>query len=227
MDFAVKKDDMYMYKRILLLLSSFLLCSLYVFGAGADTAYPVLEKMFSEMQIPKSTVYTVTDQDMAAMLDKSVELDINLFELLDCIYRYLAPNHKRFEISGTVLRNAQTTYSYGDPIETLLPIEKMEKIQVGACFTQEQKPLDMWLREPYSVFIKVATAVYDTRCGFGKLEPLNFLEPYGMQVKKWNIIKNIRKFQLFEPGRSAVYAEGFFRPKRWWVDSVTRIQSES
>ena len=97
-----------MYKRILLLLSSFLLCSLYVFGAGADTAYPVLEKMFSEMQIPKSTVYTVTDQDMAAMLDKSVELDINLFELLDCIYRYLAPNHKRFEISGTVLRNAQT-----------------------------------------------------------------------------------------------------------------------
>ena len=178
------------------------------------------------MQIPEKKLYIVSDQDMATMLDKSVELDINLFELLDCIYRYLAPNHKRFEISGTVLRNAQTTYSYGDPIETLLPIEKMEKIQVGACLTQEQKPLDMWLSEPYSVFIKVATAVYDTRCGFGKLEPLNFLQPYGMQVKKWNIVKPIRKFHLFEPGRSAVYAEGFFRPKRWWVDSVTRIQSE-
>lgn len=215
-----------MHKRVLLPIAFCFLFSLYSFGKGADAAYPTLEKMFSEMQIPENKLYIVSDQDMATMLDKSVELDINLFELLDCIYRYLAPNHKRFEISGTVLREAQTTYSYGDPIETLLPIEKMEKIQVGACFTQEQKPLDMWLSEPYSVFIKVATAVYDTRCGFGKLEPLNFLEPYGMQVKKWNIVKNIRKFYLFEPGRSAVYAEGFFRPKRWWVDSVTRIQSE-
>ena len=215
-----------MHKRVLLPIAFCFLFSLYSFGKGADAAYPILEKMFSEMQIPENRLYIVSEQDMATMLDKSVELDINLFELLDCIYRYLAPNHKRFEISGTVLREAQTTYSYGDPIETLLPIEKMEKIQVGACFTQEQKPLDMWLSEPYSVFIKVATAVYDTRCGFGKLEPLNFLEPYGMQVKKWNIVKNIRKFYLFEPGRSAVYAEGFFRPKRWWVDSVTRIQSE-
>ena len=215
-----------MHKRVLLPIAFCFLFSLYSFGKGADAAYPILEKMFSEMQIPENKLYIVSEQDMATMLDKSVELDINLFELLDCIYRYLAPNHKRFEISGTVLREAQTTYSYGDPIETLLPIEKMEKIQVGACFIQEQKPLDMWLSEPYSVFIKVATAVYDTRCGFGKLEPLNFLEPYGMQVKKWNIVKNIRKFYLFEPGRSAVYAEGFFRPKRWWVDSVTRIQSE-
>ena len=215
-----------MHKRVLLPIAFCFLFSLYSFGKGADAAYPILEKMFSEMQIPENKLYIVSDQDMATMLDKSVELDINLFELLDCIYRYLAPNHKRFEISGTVLRNAQTTYSYGDPIETLLPIEKMEKIQVGACLTQEQKPLDMWLSEPYSVFIKVATAVYDTRCGFGKLEPLNFLQPYGMQVKKWNIVKPIRKFHLFEPGRSAVYAEGFFRPKRWWVDSVTRIQSE-
>lgn len=215
-----------MHKRVLLPIAFCFLFSLYTFGEGADAAYPILEKMFSEMQIPENKLYIVSDQDMATMLDKSVELDINLFELLDCIYRYLAPNHKRFEISGTVLRNAQTTYSYGDPIETLLPIEKMEKIQVGACLTQEQKPLDMWLSEPYSVFIKVATAVYDTRCGFGKLEPLNFLQPYGMQVKKWNIVKPIRKFHLFEPGRSAVYAEGFFRPKRWWVDSVTRIQSE-
>ena len=215
-----------MHKRVLLPIAFCFLFSLYTFGEGADAAYPILEKMFSEMQIPENKLYIVSEQDMATMLDKSVELDINLFELLDCIYRYLAPNHKRFEISGTVLRNAQTTYSYGDPIETLLPIEKMEKIQVGACLTQEQKPLDMWLSEPYSVFIKVATAVYDTRCGFGKLEPLNFLQPYGMQVKKWNIVKPIRKFHLFEPGRSAVYAEGFFRPKRWWVDSVTRIQSE-
>lgn len=215
-----------MYKRVLLLVSFWCLFSLQIFGEGVDAAYPILEKMFSEMQIPKDVLYTVSDQDMATMLDKSVELNINLFELLDCIYRYLAQNNKRIEISGTVLRNAQTTYSYGDPIETLLPIEKMEKIQVGTCFTQEQKPMDMWLESPYSVYIKIATAVYDTRCGFGKIESHNFLEPYGMQVKKWNIVKNIRKFQLFEPGRSAVYAEGFFRPKTWWVDSVTKIQSE-
>ena len=215
-----------MHKKVLLPVAFCLLFSLYTFGEGADASYPVLAEMFSEMHIPEDTVYAVSDQNMALMLEKSVELDINLLELMDCMYRYLAPNNRRVEISGSVIRNAQSSFNYGDPIEYLLPIEKLEKMQLGACFTEDQKPLDMWLESEYSVYIKIATAVYDTRCGFAKIEPLNFLEPYGMQVKKWNIVKPIQKFQLFEPGRGAVYAVGFFRPKTWYLDSVTRIQTE-
>lgn len=215
-----------MYRRVLLPVIVCLLLPIHtVFGAGADAAYPILEKVFSEMQIPEDTLYTVSDQDMTVLLDKSVELDINLLELMDCMYRYLAPNRKRIEISGSIIRKSQTSFSYGDPLETLLPLEKLEKLEIGACFISEQKPLDMWLESEYSVSIKIATAVYDTRCGFAKIEPLNFLQPYGMQVKKWNIIKPIRKFELYAPGLGAVYAVGFFRPKRWYVDSVTRIQS--
>ena len=229
MDIAIKsvqRGCYLMHKRVLLPVAFYLLFLLNTaFGEGADAAYPVLAKVFSELQIPENEVYIVNDQYWTVMLDKSVELDINLLELLDCMYRYLAPNQKRIEISGSVIRNAQTSFSYGDPLETLLPIEKLEKLQIGACFTSDQKPLDMWLDASYSVYIKIATAIYDTKCGFGKLEPLNFLEPYGMQVKKWNIIKPVRKFELYAPGLGAVYAVGFFRPKRWYVDSVTKIQS--
>ena len=210
-------------KKNLFIIAAIFLFSIYSFGMGADAAYPILEKMFAEMPIPEYTVYTVSDQDMTVILNKAADLDINLFELLDCIYRYLAPNKKRLEISGTVLRNAQTLFSYGDPIEYLLPIEKLIKIQVGACFTKEQKALDMQLVSSYSTYIKIATALYDTQCGFAKLEPLNFLEPYGMHVKKWNIEKPIRKIQLYAPGQGAIYAVGFFRPKKYYLDSVTRL----
>lgn len=212
-----------MHKKDILSVFILFLFSLYCFGEGADAAYPTLEKLFIEMQIPEQSVYTVTDRDMATMLDKSVELDINLFELLDCMYRYLAPQNKRFEISGTVLRNAQRSFSYGDPIESLLPIKNLITLQIGACFTKEQKPLDMKLNASYSTYVKVATAIYDTECGFGKLVPFNFLEPYGMHIKKWGIVKSLNKIYLYGPGTAAMYADGLSRPKRWYVDSVTRI----
>lgn len=217
---------MIIYKKILLLFPVFFFLLMHTFAIGADEAYPIFEKLFTELPMQEQSVYIVSDRDMEVMLDKTVELDMNLFELLDCMYRYLAPRNKRLEISGTVIRNAQASFSYGDPIEYLLPIEKLIKVQVGACFTAEQKPVDMRLYSEYSTYIKIATAVYDTQCGFEKVEPHSFLQPYGMRIKKWNIVKPVQKLHLFEPGRGAIYAKGFFKPKTWYLDSVTRIVQE-
>lgn len=217
-----------MHKKLLPVLYLLIFSSVHLVGMSADEAYPVIEKIISTMPMRKNSIYYVNNEDIQLILGAAAETSINLFELIDCMYRYLAMNNKRLEISGILFRNARTLFSYGGyPVEQLLPIDNLVSVQVGACFNQNQNPLEMELDAPYSVYIEIATAVYDTRCGFTQLQPFNFLESYGMYIKKWNITKQIRKIHLYEPGFGAVYAQGFFKPKKWELRAISRIPSQS
>ena len=217
-----------MYKKLLLILSLVIFSSLYVVGMSADEAYPAIEEIVSALPMQENIVYHTNDDDIQQILGAAADTGINLFELIDCMYRYLAPNNKRLEISGTSLRSARVSFTYGGyPIEQLLPIDTIVSVQVGACFTKTQNPLDMELEAPYSVYVEIATAAYDAKCGFTKVQPLNFLESYGMYIKKWNITKQIRKIHLYEPGFGAVYVSGFFKPKKWAFGAISRISSQS
>lgn len=217
-----------MHKKLLLVLSFFIFSSLYVVGMSADEAYPAIEEIVSALPMQENIVYHTNDDDVQQILGAAADTGINLFELIDCMYRYLAPNNKRLEISGTSLRSARVSFTYGGyPIEQLLPIDTIVSVQVGACFTKTQNPLEMELEAPYSVYVEIATAAYDAKCGFTKVQPLNFLESYGMYIKKWNITKQIRKIHLYEPGFGAVYVSGFFKPKKWAFGAISRISSQS
>lgn len=217
-----------MHKKLLPVLYFLIFSSLHVVGMSADEAYPIIEKTVLALPMRENSVYYVNDDDVKGILGTASDIGINLFELIDCMYRYLAPNNKRLEISGETLRNARASFSYGGyPVEQLLPIDTIVSVQVGACFTKNQNPLEMELEAPYSVYIEIATAAYDTRCGFTKMQPLNFLESYGMYIKKWNITKQIRKIHLYESGFGAVYAQGFFKPKKWAFAPISRILPQS
>ena len=217
-----------MHKKLLLVLSFFIFSSLYVVGMSADEAYPAIEEIVSALPMQENIVYHTNDDDVQQILGAAADTGINLFELIDCMYRYLASNNKRLEISGTSLRSARVSFTYGGyPIEQLLPIDTIVSVQVGACFTKTQNPLEMELEAPYSVYVEIATAAYDAKCGFTKVQPLNFLESYGMYIKKWNITKQIRKIHLYEHGFGAVYVHGFFKPKKWAFGAISRISSQS
>ena len=217
-----------MHKKLLLILSLVIFSSLYVVGMSADEAYPAIEEIVSALPMQENVVYHTNDDDIQQILGAAADTGINLFELIDCMYRYLAPNNKRLEISGTSLRSARVSFTYGGyPIEQLLPIDTIVSVQVGACFTKTQNPLEMELEAPYSVYVEIATAAYDAKCGFTKVQPLNFLESYGMYIKKWNITKQIRKIHLYEPGFGAVYVSGFFKPKKWAFGAISRVSSQS
>ena len=216
-----------MYKKILLLM--FLILSVKLFGMTADEAYPEIEQIFASIPASPGTLYTVTDQDMAVILNKASDLQINLFGLIDCVYRYAKPLKKRIVLLGTTLQKAQKTFNYGGyPMDVLLPIERIVKIEIGASLKTGQNPLDITLNEPYSVYIEVATAIYDIHCGFTKMEPQTFLESYGMYMKKWNITKPIWKIYLGPANLGSVYAEGFaFISKKFEFNSISRLEPEA
>jgi len=212
-----------MYKKVALLV--FLLLASRLFGMTADEAYPEIEPTLASIPAESGTLYTVTDQDMTVILNKASDVQINLFGLLDCVYRYAKLSKKRVEILGITLQKAQSIFNYGGyPIDVLLPIERIIKIEVGAPLKAGQNPLDITLNEPYSVYIEVATAIYDVHCGFTKMEPQTFLESYGMYMKKWNITKPIWKIYLGPDNLGSVYVQGFsFISKKFVFNSVNRI----
>ena len=212
-----------MYKKVALLV--FLLLANRLFGMTADEAYPEIEPTLASIPAESGTLYTVTDQDMTVILNKASDVQINLFGLLDCVYRYAKLSKKRVEILGITLQKAQNIFNYGGyPIDVLLPIERIIKIEVGAPLKAGQNPLDITLNEPYSVYIEVATAIYDVHCGFTKMEPQTFLESYGMYMKKWNITKPIWKIYLGPDNLGSVYVQGFsFISKKFVFNSVSRI----
>lgn len=212
-----------MYKKVALLV--FLLLASRLFGMTADEAYPEIEPTLASIPAESGTLYTVTDQDMTVILNKASDVQINLFGLLDCVYRYAKLSKKRVEILGITLQKAQSIFNYGGyPIDVLLPIERIIKIEIGAPLKAGQNPLDITLNEPYSVYIEVATAIYDVHCGFTKMEPQTFLESYGMYMKKWNITKPIWKIYLGPDNLGSVYVQGFsFISKKFVFNSVNRI----
>ena len=212
-----------MYKKVALLV--FLLLASRLFGMTADEAYPEIEPTLASIPAESGTLYTVTDQDMTVILNKASDVQINLFGLLDCVYRYAKLSKKRVEILGITLQKAQSIFNYGGyPIDVLLPIERIIKIEVGAPLKAGQNPLDITLNEPYSVYIEVATAIYDVHCGFTKMEPQTFLESYGMYMKKWNITKPKWKIYLGPDNLGSVYVQGFsFISKKFVFNSVNHI----
>ena len=117
-----------MYKKVALLV--FLLLASRLFGMTADEAYPEIEPTLASIPAESGTLYTVTDQDMTVILNKASDVQINLFGLLDCVYRYAKLSKKRVEILGITLQKAQSIFNYGGyPIDVLLPIERIIKIK--------------------------------------------------------------------------------------------------
>lgn len=197
------------------------------FGIGSDNAAPIIKELLESLPMEKNKIYVFTDSETEKLIAKAADIKINIFELLDCIYRYLAQNSFRAEIKGSSLQRLLEKFDFGkDRIPALLPIAKIEKMQTGAVFEENQHALDMYLKEPYEKYIEIGIAMYKTRFGFKKIEPNLFSQSFGMQVKKFGIKKAIEKIHLYENGKGAIYAKGFIKPKRWNLWLITRIEIE-
>lgn len=206
-------------------LSAAIAAPVHEFGIGSDAAAPLIKQLLEKIPIKENETYILSDEDTEKLISKAADIEINIFELLDCTYRYLSENNFRIEIKGSSLQRLMQDFDFGrDRIPAILPITQMEKMQTGAVFEKDQHALDMYLTEPYEKYIEIGLAMYKTKCGFTKIEPNLFSKSFGMKVKKFGLKKDIEKIHLYENGKGAIYAKGFFRPKRWNLWLITRIE---
>lgn len=189
---------------------------------GADRAFPAIASFLDNMALESGITHTLTENEVSLLIDQAARSGINVFEMLDCLYRYLAPRKLRIIVMGHQLAGL-TRIDFGGPrVEALLPISRLVKIECGAVFNPSQKALDIFITEPHQDYIEIGTAIYETRFGFARMEPNLFADPYGITVKKLFFTAPLEKIEMYEPAKAAIYARGLSRPKRWVLEIIRK-----
>lgn len=186
-------------------------------------AYLTINKILEQIPIEANSVYICSDNDMENLIAAAADLNLNIFELFDCAYGYCAANGKRIEINGSSLNKLQNKFKLGDDVVlALVPFQLIIKIQMGITFDKKQYPLQFLLKDDYEKYVEIATVIYKKEFGFKNIEPNFFKNSYGMFVKKLGIKLSIKKIHLYGLGHAAIYAKGFYKPKRWALGAITR-----
>ncbi len=195
---------------------------------GSDGAAAAVAAHLAALPFSKEGPYTLTKSQTSALLGLAADLKINVFELLDCSYRYLAPNGFRAILGGNELRSASANFDMGgDRVDALLPIAKTERIEIGYATKSGEQAMDVYLAEKHSDFIELGTAVMDARFGFKRIGPSNFEEAYGIKVQRFPISTELERLELYEPVKVAIYVKALSRPKRWRINQIIRIKTGS
>lgn len=192
---------------------------------GADKAAPHIQAYLEGLSLPQGRMVILDPEQVRSLIGRAAELKINVFEMIDSSYRFLAARDMRIRIEGDALRALGTEYDFGgDRVEALMPIAQMRALETGASFEGSHHALDVFLAKPYEAFIEIGTASYATHFGFSTLSPLVFDDPFGISVKKFLFSTPLDRLELYEPGKGAIYATGVSRPKRWnlWVISKNK-----
>jgi hypothetical protein len=188
---------------------------------GADAAAPAIAAALAALKTPPGTSRVLTEAETRSLITLAAQLSINVFELLDGTYRYASSEGVRFILSGVSLRSASTFFSMGgERVESLLPIEKTDRVELGATLVFGQEAMDVYLTQPHSDFIELGTAVMERRFGFKRLEPKLFAEAYGVKVKRFPISTELDRLELYAPAKGAIYVKALNRPKRWNLNVI-------
>ena len=185
-------------------------------GIGADAAYPHVAQLLETFHLQEGALYECTLSDLREVMALAASIRVNVFEVIDCFYRWCEPRGVRIAIRGDDLRAIEGEFDLGgERILAILAIESLVRLETGAPLKEGDRALDMYLSAPYEKYIEIGTARYEERAGFAKMGPNLFDEAYGITVKKFFITTPLVKLELFEPGGGAIYVKVISRPKRW------------
>lgn len=193
-------------------------------GIGADAAFPEITKVMQSFKLVSGEIYIAKDTDVEKLFDKAAEIKINMLELLDCMNRYMIKNNFRVRAFGTTFRNLSHKYKFCERTKRLMALEKLDYLETGAVFNTTQNAMDMWLFDEYSTDLELGTGYYQKHFGFKKIEPLFFLDCFGLKVKVWGMInKTADKIHLYDRGKASFFVKGFYRGKHWHINLIEKL----
>ena len=70
---------------------------------GADAAYPRVAEFLQNLPLKEGELYECTTDDLREALSLAADIHINVFELMDCFYRWCEPRRLRIAIRGNDL----------------------------------------------------------------------------------------------------------------------------
>jgi hypothetical protein len=192
---------------------------------GADYAAPAVASFLEGLALPEGELYAFTLEDTEKALGVSADNGICVFELVDCMYRYLAPRNMRVSISGDYIRNLHSKFYLGEAwTRALIRLDDILRLDTGAILSEDQNALDMFLPEPSSKYIEIGNGFYEAKFGFKTLTPNLFADAYGLTVR-WFVVKTpVLRMEMYGPNLGAIYVKAINRPKKWEFGLITRLQ---
>jgi hypothetical protein len=158
-----------------------------------------------------------------ALIGVGAKQGMNAFELFDAVHRWAVSAGVRFRLEAAGLREAARVYDIGrERVRSLLPLDLMTGLEVGAALSPGQAALSATLAAPYSEYVEIGTIKLAESFGFAALEPDRYLKPYGISVSRFPVSASLNRLELYAPHKGAIYVNGLPRPKRWNLWPITK-----
>jgi hypothetical protein len=184
--------------------------------SSADAFAPRVASFLQTLRARPGEMRGLDARETLALMDVGAKLGMNAFELLDAVNRWASSAGVRFRIEAEGLREAARAYDIGrERVRSLLPLDRMTSLEVGAVLSPGQAPLAATLAAPYSEYVEIGTIKLSTSFGFSALEPDRYLKPYGISVVRFPMSASLNRLELYAPHKGAIYMNGVPRPKRW------------
>jgi hypothetical protein len=193
------------------------LCTLHSVYAGEEQ----LEHLLSGISGEPGSIRQVDIEILTRMLEYADKREKTIFELLNESALYLKERDLRIHISGDDLRSLNRRFELGGRrVQTLLPVEKMDHIEIGAVLQENQAAMDVFLREKHTDFLELGDFYLSEHFGFSSLDKAWYRGGFGVRVKYLFLFLELEELNLYEERKIAIWVQGVPRPKRWRIDPI-------
>jgi hypothetical protein len=190
--------------------------------SAADAFAPRVASFLEGLHAQPGAVRNLDKPETLALIGVGAKHGMNVFELFDAVHRWAVAANVRFHIGAEGLHEATRVYDIGrERVRSLLPMDLMTSLEVGAALSSGQVALSAALAAPYSEYVEIGTIRLATSFGFAVLEADRFLRPYGISVARFPVSASLNRLELYAPHKGAIYINNVPRPKRWNLWPIT------
>ncbi|WP_319559800.1 hypothetical protein [Marispirochaeta sp.] len=208
----------------LFIFSAFVFFALFAVAAE-ERALP---SILSDIDVGQNSVSAVDRETLTAMMEYADKQKKTIFELLNESALFLKEQGIRVRIEGTDLRHLKRRFVLGgDRVNTLLPVEKIGYIEIGAVLEAEQAEMDVFLFEKHSDFLELGDFFLAEHFGFESLEDAWYRGGFGVRVKYLFMSFRLVELNLYDERKIAIWVEGVPKPKRWRIDPIKKRAKNS
>jgi len=183
-----------------------------------------VESVLSELRPNVRSTQTLDSQQVHELMAYGADEGHMIFEVLNQMTMFLKEHGMRAEIRGSDLRLAQRHFKLGDEqIDVLLPVSKIERVELGRASGDDQAPFEVYLSEEHTDFLDVAYFDMETHFGFAKVEDDLFAEGFGVRARRAFLRFRMSHMELQGNRRIRAHVHRFPRSRGMRFDAIERL----
>ena len=171
---------------------------------------------------PPASVRQMGGEELNRLLRYGESNKLTIFEVFNETIVALAAGGQKVTISGEVLRGEAERFDLGgDRVASLLPVDKVTQVSLGASGPGAPGELEVLLREEHAQYLELADVRLSSRYGFRDVRPGLFSDGFGASVRRLIFSFNLESMELYAPNKVAIHVRSLAQPKRWRIPRIT------